>query len=60
MKKARLFYWEEGHDSWIPVPVNVDGELICTEDSMDEGEEITLRFKRFDMTDEEMAALPEV
>ena len=59
MKKPRLFYWEEGENAWVPVPEMVEGELICTEDQLGDKEEMEIRFKRFDMTDEEYAALPE-
>jgi hypothetical protein len=59
MKKPRLFYWEEGHDAWIPAPDKVE-EIIDAEQCLCEhGEEIEIKFKRFDLTDDEMDALPE-
>lgn len=59
MKKPRLFYYAEGVDAWIPVPDLVEGELVCTADEMEDGEQMEMRFKRIDMTDEEFACLPE-
>ena len=59
MKKPRLFYWEDAEDCWCfinekDVPVLVDLA------NMNEGQEIELRFKRQDMTDEELDNLPDV
>ena len=59
MKKPRMFYWEEVCDAWCPVPAIVDGELIVSEDQLEDGDELNVRFKRVDMTDEEFNALPE-
>jgi len=54
-----LFYYEEALNAWVPTPFKVDGELICTKEQLDDGEEMELRFKRFDMTDKELAEMPE-
>jgi len=55
--KPFLFYWEEGIDAWCPVPDNTENlvDVLC----LDDGETQEIRFKRFDMTEAEMAALPE-
>lgn len=58
-KHPYLFYYEEACDAWVPVPEKVDGELICTADQLENGEDMELRFKRVDMTDAELATLPE-
>lgn len=56
-KKPRLFYWEEACDAWAPAPDRI--ENVIDLDMLDAGEEHEIRFKRFDMTDEELDALPE-
>lgn len=58
-KKPRLFYWEEGVGAWVPAPDAV--EHIVSLDSFfgADDDEIEIRFKRFDMTDAELDALPE-
>ena len=56
-KKPRLFYWEEGHDSFVPAPDLV--ENILDVEDLDVGEDREIKFKRFDLSDNEMAALPE-
>ena len=58
-KKPRLFYYEEAVDGWVPVPELVEN-IIDVEDSLEDEEVIEIRFKRMDMTDQEMAELPEV
>lgn len=61
-KRSRLFYWEEACDCWAPVPFEHD-EIpgIFSIDLLSEhGETAVIRLKRFDMSDEEFAALPEV
>lgn len=59
-KKPRLFYFEEACESWTPAPERL--ENIIEADQLDEGPtgELEIRFRRFDMTDEEFDALPEV
>lgn len=55
---ARLFYWEETEDAWVPageLEVCNIVDVVC----LDEGEEIEIRFKRLDMTQAELDALPE-
>lgn len=59
MKKPRLFYWEEGYDAWVPAPEKVEEILDAEQCFGEHGEEIEIRFKRFDLTDEEIDALPE-
>ncbi|EOV1090651.1 hypothetical protein ACOLXF_000289 [Vibrio fluvialis] len=54
--KSYLFYYEDSVDAWVPVPKCIDG-IIGTE-SLDEGEELDIRFKRFDMTEEEYQNIP--
>jgi hypothetical protein len=56
-KKPRLFYYEEAQDAWCPAP-DLTENMIST-DNLAEGETMELRFKRVDMTDAEMQALPE-
>ena len=59
VKKPRLFYWEEAVDSFVPAPEKVEN-IVDAEFSFEEGDEITITFKRFDMSDAEMEALPTV
>jgi hypothetical protein len=56
-KHPYLFYYEEGVNSFIPAPDEVEN-IIDLEHSMELGEEVEIRFMRFDMTDEEFNALP--
>ena len=58
MKKPRLFYYEDAENSFIPAPDKIEGELICMEDQLEDGEVITIQFKRIDMTNEEFNNLP--
>lgn len=58
-KKPRLFYFEDAVDAWCPAD-NLDVENIISIDSFYKEEEIIeIQFKRIDMTDAELAALPE-
>ena len=52
-----LFYYEEAINAWVPVPDKMEN-LMSAEDQP-EIEEIEIRFKRIDMTDEEIDSLPE-
>jgi hypothetical protein len=52
-----LFYYEDAVDSWVPMPDKLENFMLA-EDQPDI-EEIEVRFKRVDMTDEEFDALPE-
>jgi len=54
----RLFYYEEAIEAWTPTPNNLDGVIELYNFSHD-GEEIEIRFKRHDMTDEQFYNLPE-
>lgn len=56
-KKARLFYLKEGCDAFIPVPDN--SEDLLDIDCLEDGEILTIFFRRTDMTDEEFDSLPE-
>lgn len=56
-KYPYLFYYEDGVNAFIPVPDKVQ-EIIDIEHSIDKDEELEVRFKRFDMTDEEIDLLP--
>jgi len=56
-KKVRLFYYEDAFDAFIPIPDKIDGELIIAEDQIEDGEVLTIQFKRVDMTDEEFKNL---
>lgn len=56
-KLPRLFYFEEGCDAWIEVPVST-GSLLDVLD-LEHNDVIALRFKRKDLTDEEIQNLPE-
>ena len=58
-KKPRLFYWNDGVDAWVPVPDKIE-DIVDLESSLcEDKEEMEVRFKRFDMTDEEFDNLPE-
>ena len=56
-KKARIFYYEEACDSFIQAPVDLAS--LVDLDAVEEDEEIIIRLRRVDMTDEEFDALPE-
>lgn len=58
-KKPRLFYFEEGESCWFPAPEEVAGILDATSHFSRHGETVEIRFKRLDLTDEEMDALPD-
>jgi hypothetical protein len=57
-KKPRLFYYEEGENAFIPAPDDME-ILIDVKEQLDDGEVMELQFKRIDLSDNEMAALPE-
>lgn len=64
-KKARLFYYEEAVDAWLPVPFSyvrhdaygIPG--IVEAEQLDPKEESTIKIKRVDLTDKEFKNLPE-
>ncbi len=60
-KKPRLFYREEALNGspWVPAPDEIE-HILSVEDQLDDGDEISIEFKRVDMTDEEMDNLPDV
>ena len=55
--KPVLFYYEDAINAWIPVPPMTEN-LIEVSSQLENGEDMELQFKRIDMTDAEMAALP--
>jgi hypothetical protein len=58
-KRPRLFYYEEAENCWTPA-AGLDVDSIVSLDSFFEHkEEIEIRFRRYDMTDEEFYNLPE-
>lgn len=58
-KKPHLFYWEDAEDCWCPA-AGLDLEnIIDISIFSSHGDEIEIRFKRFDMTDKEINDLPE-
>lgn len=57
-KKPRLFYYDDGVCSWLPCPDRV--EDLVDVDILGNGETMEVQVKRYDMTDAEFAALPEV
>lgn len=62
-KTPRLFYFDDGVDAFVPVPPDADLETLRALvgfDSMDNRDECVIRFRRVDMTDGELEALPEV
>jgi hypothetical protein len=56
MKKPRLFYYEEAVDAWVEWHNQGFEEGL---DRMEPNEEQTIRIKRVDLTDEELANIPE-
>ena len=56
-KFACLFYYEDAVNSWIPAPDKIE-EIVVVNDQLEKDEIVEIQFKRFDMTDEEMNALP--
>lgn len=54
-KYPRLFYYEEGFNAWVPWIEGYDYFGMMTE----HGDTLELDFKRLDMTDKEIAELPE-
>jgi len=56
-KKPYLFYYEEGIGAWTPVTDATEGVIYA--DNLEDGEELSIRFKRIDMTDEEYRNIPE-
>ena len=52
-----LLYYEDAIDAWTFAPDETENLLDV--DSLIEGEEVSIRFVRKDMTDAEVAALPE-
>ena len=59
-KGTALLLGGHGGRSWVPVPFqNEEVPGILDVEQLDDCEEIEIRFCRFDMSDAEMAALPE-
>jgi hypothetical protein len=60
-KKPRLFYWEEVEDAWVPAGgLDMEAEIIGGLDMLRDDEEVEIRFKRIDMSDDEFNNLPEI
>jgi len=57
--EPRLFYYEEACQAWTYAPIRVDQILDVKGCMSTHGEEVVIRFKRLDMTDEEFNNLPE-
>lgn len=59
IKKPYLFYYEDAVDAWVPCDgIHVEN-IIDVATTLDVDEEMEIRFKRFDMTDEEFNSIPE-
>jgi len=58
-KKPRLFYYEEAVDAWIPAPDNLENIIALDSHFGSDKEVIEIKFKRLDLSDLEMEALPE-
>lgn len=58
-KRPRLFYFEETEGAWCPSPDSVHN-LIDLDSQLEDGEEVTVRFRRVDMSDEELLNLPDI
>jgi hypothetical protein len=54
--KPYLFYFEEAVNAWVPAPKEVSA--IIDTDNLGESEDQEIKFKRFDMTEDEFANLP--
>ena len=57
-KRPRLFYWEEAYDAWVPAPDKIEN-IVDVGFTLDPDEETEVRFRRSDLTDKEMAELPD-
>ena len=57
-KRPRLFYYEEAENCWAPVPENVE-EILDVSLFMHHDDTMEIRFKRYDMTDEEFCNMEE-
>lgn len=57
-KKPRLFEYSEGEDCWLPASESA-ADIVSLDELLD-GEEVSVRFKRIDMTDDEFNSMPEV
>lgn len=55
--KPYLFYYEDAVNAWVPVPDKV--ENIISTDNLSESEDLEIKFKRFDMSEDEFKAIPE-
>ena len=59
-KQPRLFYWSADQDAFVPLPESYLSYCLSQMAGLEEvpdGQEFSLRFKRVDLTDEEMAGL---
>lgn len=58
-KRPYNFYYDEGIGCWVPISCLIIEEIMSPE-TIGNGEEIEIRFKRMDMTDKEVSELPDV
>lgn len=54
--KSYMFYWEEAASAQVPASDDIDS--IISTDNQDQGEELEIKFKRFDMTEDEYKSIP--
>jgi hypothetical protein len=55
-KKPRLFYFDEDTEQWMPINGLLIADILDP-DNLANNEEIEVRFRRQDMTDEEYDAI---
>lgn len=60
IRHPRLFYYEDTEDAWAPADGLEVESIVGNPSELDADEEREIRFKRMDMSDAEMDALPEV
>jgi hypothetical protein len=58
-RKPVLFYYAEALSAWVPAPEKVESILDAESHFSDDGEVVTIEFKRLSMTDYEIESLPE-
>lgn len=58
-RKPTLFYFEEALNAWVPAPEKVENIIDARDHFSDDGEVITIEFKRIDISEREIQELPE-
>jgi predicted RNA-binding protein len=58
-RKPTLFYYEDALDAWVPAPEKVENMIDARDHFSDDGEVITIQFKRIDISEREIQELPE-